>query len=329
MQADPMHPEMKQAPDEIAIVTQTPSRAERLKQTFTLRGFDEISCFTPESALAAFEHKLPALVIVDMEGNNTQPVEFLKALSTRLKSAGLKSTDLKSIVLADAFDENLFLACHDCGAKDFLVQPVPEAMLISRVIRNLQDHRLEQVARQKDGILVEMGVLSEQSGVFSTSYLISLLRRHVEAATTQAAYPLSLLILKIGGYPTATSPESLSPETRENLLSTVGGIVKDCARGLDMVGELFMDKFAVIMPQTGRRGATALGKRIQQRLQDQIPSVGHSWRLTVEFGIAEAGETQEFRHYETLLNEALEDLNQPLAANAPPSPSKFLFESNG
>jgi len=292
------------------IVTRTPERAEALRQTIVLRGFDEIACLDAQRAVQACRANPPALVIVDKEGDLGLTLRFLEAVP-----AGVKS-----LVLADVFDEALFLACHDHGAKDFMVKPVPEAMLISRVIRNLQDHRLEQVARQKDKILVDMGVLSPQSGVFTTSYLINLVREQMEALNPNTDDPISLLILQMEGLP---SP--MPSAFHHQLLARVGAVVKECARGLDEVGEYFVDKFAVVMPQTSRRGAKALANRLQQRLHGMMfEGVQTPWALSVRVGVAESGSC---RNYEELLSQAMDDLKADLkGAPAQPVAVAPVFE---
>jgi PleD family two-component response regulator len=292
---------VKQAPDEIAIVTQTPARAEVLKQAIILRGFDEIVCLDAARAGQAFRTKLPVLVIVDMEGDVGKTVSFLDALP-----AGVRS-----IVLADAFEESLFVSCYDRGARDFMVNPVPEAILVSRVIRNLQEHRLEEMSSQKDQILVAMNVLSAQSGVFTTPYLINLLRRHAEEIAGQSIpEPISLLILQLEGY---ESP--LPEEVQAALMSQVGATIKECARGLDEVGEYFLDKFAVIMPQTSSRGAKALANRLKERLQGLVFQGAHGpLTLGLQVGVAEY---KGCRHYEDFLSRALDDLKRSASIVSP------------
>ena len=284
---------VKQAPDEITIVTRTPARAELLKQAIVLRGFDEITCLDARIAARACQTHPPVLVVVDMEGSAEETLRFIEAMPA----------SVKSIVLADHFDEGLFLACHDHGARDFMVHPVPDALLVSRVIRNLQEHRLEQVSQQKDEILVKLDVLSERSGVFTMSYFINLLRDLTESWASNGDEPLSLLILKMAG-----CPNSMPPSYQYQLMSKVGATIKECARGLDEVGEYFVDKFAVIMPQTGIRGARALANRLKQRLHGMsFDGPNGSWPLNIEIGVAEyAG----CRNYEEFLNLALNDAQQ-------------------
>jgi PleD family two-component response regulator len=282
---------MKQAPEAIYIITVTPNRGEAIKQALTLRGFDEILCITYESCGILLKSNPPTLVILDMEGDKAKVETLVRQLPR----------GTKSLVLADSFDESLFLLCHDHGARDYLTPPVPDAYLVSRVIRMLQENRLEQLVQQKDRILVEMGALSVRSGVFTTSYLLKLLKKHSEEVSPYAPDPLSLLILQLEGF------QSPLPEELQNaLMSDVGRILKECSRGMDFVGEYFIDKFAVILPNTGLRGTRALAARLHERLNG-LPFQAQEGILPLKVRLGMA-EYTGCRHYEDLLNKAIEQL---------------------
>lgn len=271
---------MQQAPDAIYIVTASPARAEAIKQVMVLRGFDEVVCASLKAidwkAMAQAAH--PALLIVDAEGDEAALLSFM----TNLPSG------IKPLVLADRFDESVFLACHDAGARDFMVKPVPDAYLMSRIISTLQEHRLAQIARQKDQILEELGVISTRSGVLTTNFLLKQLEVAAKAVEADPAQDLSILMVAFqGGQP-----------------SQLGSLLKESARGLDWVGEYFMDKFVVVLPQTGKRGALALGRRLFQRLQ-QGHGGGTASGMRLRMGVAEY---KGCPNYEALLNQALGQL---------------------
>lgn len=283
---------MKQAYDAIYIVTVTAQRGEAIKQAIGLRDIDEVICIPYENAALLLKANPPALTIIDTEGDRDKTYNLMSQLSP----------ELKSLILAEEFDEELFVTCHDHGARDFLVRPVSDAYLVSRVIRILQQGRLEQLVDQKDRILEEMGVLSPRSGVFTTSYLLKLLKKEAEVASPYLSNPLSLLIVQLEGY---QSP--LHEDAQTVLYTDIGRILKECSRGLDIVGEYFMDKFAVILPQTDAHGARALARRLMARLNSyEFPTPEGRMRLKVRIGL---GEYTGCRHYEDLVNRAMEDLH--------------------
>lgn len=296
---------MKQAPDAIYIVTLTPARAEELKKAVILRGFDEILCIPYDNAALLLKANPPALALIDMEGDIERATRLMEQVPETVRS----------IVLSDTFDDALFVTCHDHGARDFLVKPVEESYLASRIIRTLQEHRVEQLGLQKDRVLVELGVVSSHSGVFTTSYLIKLLKKESEDLSPYSSEPLSLLLVQLEGYQSPL-PEALQAV----LLSQVGDVIRHCARGFDQVGEYFMDKFAVILPQTGRRGAKALANRILQRLHG-LTFQGPNGPFNLEVRVG-AAEYEGCRHYEDLISRAMEDLKsgEPKKAEAKHNP---------
>lgn len=282
---------MKQTPEAIYMITATPALAEVIKQPLVLRGFDEIVCLPLDSDQALLQTNPPALVIIDAGSETESLLKWMRAIPA----------SVNSLVLAPAFNEEVFVACHDAGARDFLVKPIPDAYLVSRIIQALSEHRKTQIDAQKDRILVEAGVLSANSGLFTTSHLLKRLKQECEQLLPDAPAPLSLLLVELQGY------QSPLPEAYQNaLMKQVGQILKESARGMDIVGECFMDKCAVILPDTGKRGATALGKRILQRLQG-LPFQGPNGELQLQVHMG-VGEYTGCRHYEDLINQAMAHL---------------------
>jgi diguanylate cyclase (GGDEF)-like protein len=288
----------------IHIVTLSPKRGEAIQRMLALRGFDEIRCIGFEQA-SSLKRSQPALVIVDGEHQPAALEAFFHGIP-----AGLKS-----LVLSDIFDESLFVLCHDRGARDFITKPVSEAYLISRVIRVLQEHRLEQLIRQKDNILVEQGVLSANTGIFSTSYLMKRLQELSEEQALDASRPLSLLLIRLDG-----EDGDWTPAQWQAIRQETAKLVRECARGMDVVGEYLVDKFAIILPRTGRRGARTLATRLSDRLakMSAIHQADGKAAIRISIGLAEY---DGCRHYEDLLDRTMEHLNA--GETLPAIPARF------
>ncbi|HEY9746020.1 MAG TPA: hypothetical protein V6C99_07365, partial [Oculatellaceae cyanobacterium] len=119
---------MKPTQDVIYIVSRSHTRAEAYRQVIDLRGVDEIVTLPFESVMAQILKKPPVLVILDTEAED---IPTALQLLTQLPS------NIKRIMLADAFDEEVFLSAYDRGARDFLIKPVPNAYLVATLIRLL------------------------------------------------------------------------------------------------------------------------------------------------------------------------------------------------
>lgn len=285
---------MKQAPDSIYIVTLTAQRGEAIKNSIILRGFDEILILTTEQAGLLVKTTPPALLILDTEEQPQKTVEILSELPKTIRS----------LVLVNEFDESLFVSCYDNGTRDFVVKPVAEVYLIAKVLQALYESRMSQILAQKDQILVENGILSGTSGLFTTSYFLKFLQRYSqgsENAYTEEKDALSLLLIQLEGFPTP-----LPAHLQNVMMKDVGERIRECARGLDIVGEYFINKFAVLLPKTGKRGAKALANRIINRIHGTVyPGIKEPFNLELRVGIAEY---YGCNNYEDLLYKATENL---------------------
>lgn len=290
---------MKQIQDITYIISQSQTRAEAIRQVIDLRGVDDILTMPYDSAASQLHKKEPALIIFDVESDFAPVLSLLPQVSS----------GIKCILLADTFDEEAFVASYDQGVRDFLVKPVPNAMLVSTLIRLLQERRQQFLIAQKDHILEEMGVLSANTGTFTTSYLIRLLEAEFSRWQKQNNDSFCMLVLQINGL------EPNLPEiTRQEIRVQVARIIKDFARDSDLVGELFASRFAVLLPHTAIRGARTLAKRlITQIQQTHFKAPQGPLDIQVQAGIANAAGCI---HYEALLERTLEDLqHQPGPTN--------------
>lgn len=291
---------MKPTQDVIYIVSRSHTRAGAYRQVIDLRGVDEIVTLPFESVMAQILKKPPVLVILDTEAED---IPTALQLLTQLPS------NIKRIMLADAFDEEVFLSAYDRGARDFLIKPVPNAYLVATLIRLLQERRQEQLLQQKDNILEDLGVLSRTTGVFTTSHLLKAIEAAFSNWQQQANDSLCLLTIQIDGLQYDPSNAAI-----QAAFADIARIIKDCARDSDLVGELFVSKFAVLLPHTAIRGARALAKRLTERImQAHLKGPDGPLDIQVLVGIADATDCP---HYEALLERSLNDLRQHTVVSA-------------
>jgi PleD family two-component response regulator len=291
---------MKQATatDSIYIVTLDHACGEALKSAIVLRGFDEILTLTPDQVQEQLKTSdTPALLIIDTGEHPQKTVELLLKLPKTIAS----------LVLSETFDESFFVSCYDLGARDFIVKPVADVYLMAKILKILNETRMGQIIEQKDQILIETGILSGTSGVFTTHYFLKLLKdhaQHVEERPVSQRNNLSLLIVQVDSFATP-----LPPSSETTVLRQIAMQIRACARGLDSVGEYFINKFAVLLPNTGKKGAEALSRRLIKRIGSNLfaEELSQECPLELRIGIAEYdGST----HYEAFLHQALENLKR-------------------
>lgn len=113
--------------------------------------------------------------------------------------------------------------------------------------------------------------------------------------------PLSVLLIEVDGFDTFT--DRFGPEAGDELLESVGALLRSCRRGTDTIARFEGGTFAFLLPETDGLGA--------QRLADRICRIvagrgAEGWSSTVSAGVASysSGTSNE----EMLVDEAMDAL---------------------
>ncbi|MGE0199739.1 MAG: GGDEF domain-containing protein [Candidatus Melainabacteria bacterium] len=276
----------------ILVISGSASEGDSILQTLQIRGVGERRMCTYEEATETLRSLEPVLVIFDSRDHAANVIALLPLLDT---------IGCGGIVLADRFDEEFFLTCHDRGIRDYLVQPVPTPYLLSRVLMFFAEQQLLTRLSEHESVLQELNIISTRSHLFTTRHIIECLRHEVNHHLSASDKPLSLLVVQTGGY-----PAPLPKEEQATVYGTLGQIIKSCCRSLDLAGEYFEDKFIVLLPETGTAGAQTVARRLLERLQGLTLTLTQGKiQLQARVGIAEY---RNCKHYEDFLNQALRNL---------------------
>ncbi len=279
-------------PDSVCLIATTHDSMVLLKNSIDLRGVESVTTVTFDEALGFLRENRPMVLLMDAGGEFDRASDLLMSLT----HAGIEPPP--SIVLADRFEEEFFLSCDEFGVRDFLVKPVPEAYLMSRILLTFREERQRALLAQREEILKDMGVMSSRSNVFSPTYMQRLLKDYAYEASVNSNRVFSLVFVQLTG-----SPLPLNPTLETVLFHKAGMIIKGCARGLDVVGEFDEQYFVVLLPDTCADGAEALSRRITRRFGlSPIRFMEQTIPVKVKVGAAtcEAG-----RHYEELIQIAI------------------------
>jgi PleD family two-component response regulator len=287
------------AADSILIVAGTSAQAEQIQQTIRLRGFDRVKCSSFDKALGVIAHDHCDLVIIDTSGGQEQNAT---ALASRIYRK------LPMILVAERFDEDLFLSVYDAGAKDFLVKPLNPPYFMSRILLALENRRRKEMVEQKDLILQELNVLAPYSKLFSTEYFLRILKRETQPREAQSLDPsrktqIALLIIHLEAL---DAQLVLQQRLRRFVYDFMGETLRATCRGADTLAEFHESKFAILLSQAGASGIQAIAQRLEQRLEGLALSFDNqNLTLHVRMGGATfAG----CNHYEDLTNKALQAL---------------------
>lgn len=130
-----------------------------------------------------------------------------------------------------------------------------------------------------------LSVTDDLTGLYNSRYLNMALRRESKRAV-RSGRPLSLLFLDLDGFKTVNDAHGHLLGSRA--LVETAEVVRSCSRETDIVARFGGDEFAVILPDTGGQGASAVAERVRERLAAFrfLAAEGLNVRLTVSVGVA-------------------------------------------
>jgi diguanylate cyclase (GGDEF)-like protein len=129
-----------------------------------------------------------------------------------------------------------------------------------------------------------LSVTDDLTQLYNSRYLSQVLRRETKRAL-RSARPLSLLFIDLDGFKAVNDTHGHLFGSRA--LVEAADVIRQSARETDVVARYGGDEFALVLPDTGREGALAVGERIRERIAEFRFLETHELdvRLTVSVGL--------------------------------------------
>jgi len=233
-----------------------------------------VTCATSGwEALAAARDEPPELVLIDDRLPDLPSAEVSRQLQSR---PGAATTVL---FLIDAGDSRAKQRALDLGALDFVTKPLDAAELRARIRGALRLRRLGDLLARHAQVdpLTELG----DRRALGHRLAVEWARRERHGG------PLSVVLLIPDGleHLTGTYGRGVGDEALRLVARALRGMV----RPSDLAVRLDGARFAVLLPETGREGATAFARRARAAIACiSLPVNGHAVDLTASVGVAAA-----------------------------------------
>jgi two-component system cell cycle response regulator len=130
-----------------------------------------------------------------------------------------------------------------------------------------------------------LSVTDDLTSLYNSRYLAQVLRRETKRAA-RSGRPLSLLFLDLDGFKSINDTHGHLFGSRA--LVEAAAVIRSSARETDMVARYGGDEFALVLPDTGSEGASAVGERVRERLDAHrfLEADGLRITLTASVGVA-------------------------------------------
>ncbi|MBA2354020.1 MAG: GGDEF domain-containing protein [Acidobacteria bacterium] len=168
--------------------------------------------------------------------------------------------------------------------------PAPRPPAVAVAARALMADVLEPIglaldrARQVDR-LRQLAAIDDLTGLYNARHLTLTVEREL-TRLARTASPLSLVFLDLDGFKRVNDKHGHLLGSRA--LVEVGALLRACTRATDTAVRYGGDEFVVVLPETGRRDAAVVARRIQQHVAAEtfLTGSGLAVRLTVSVGVA-------------------------------------------
>jgi two-component system cell cycle response regulator len=254
---------------------------DHLSSVLTQVGHDVRTSGSPDELLAACRERTTDVAVLDVHlCRGDEGGELLRAIKG---DADVYGTAVVLLERAD-LDLEAAVAALERGVQDFLVEPVSDGELITRVAaagrtKVLQEELFEQT-RRLETLIFEDAL----TGLANRRFILTQLGSQVSAARRHGR-PLSVAIVDIDHFKPVN--DEYGHHAGDRVLVAVASALADHLRAEDQLGRLGGEEFLIVLPDTDAGAA----ERVTEKLRCEVAgtTVAHEGRelsVTVSIGMA-------------------------------------------
>jgi diguanylate cyclase (GGDEF)-like protein len=260
---------------------------DMLPNALLLKGYmkrlEDVEALTftdPNEALVRCTEAAPDLVLLDYHMPQMNGVEFLG------KFRGvLHLKDIPIVMITGEEKKEALYQALEAGANDFLRKPVDDVELITRA-RNLLELRARQIdlAKANEQLYV-LATTDQLTSLKNRRYFLEKLEREVERSRRYGR-PCSVAIIDADRFKGIN--DTYGHDVGDKVLQALSNVLIEELRGVDQIGRLGGEEFAVQFPETEKGHALDVCRRLLSRVRESAVSAeGRQVKFTVSAGLTE------------------------------------------
>jgi two-component system, chemotaxis family, response regulator WspR len=241
----------------------------------------EASTFTdPNEALARCTQAAPDLVLLDYHMPQMNGIEFL----TKFRGV-LHLKDVPIVMITGEEKKEALYEALEAGANDFLRKPVDDIELITRA-RNLLELRARQIDLAKANTqLYVLATTDQLTNLKNRRYFLEKLAIEVERSCRYAR-PCSVAIVDADRFKTIN--DTYGHDVGDKVLQALSDVLIDELRGVDQIGRLGGEEFAILFLETEKSKALEVCRRLLSQIREtKVMAEGGQINFTVSAGLTE------------------------------------------
>jgi two-component system, cell cycle response regulator len=262
-----------QAPGSILVVDDRESNRHLTKEILQSAGHRVVCASDGAQAIDLAISTQPDMILMDVKMPGMDGFE----VAAKLQSLAETTTIPIMFVTAHYAEEQDVLHGLGIGAYDYLIKPIPRAVLLARIDVILRVRRSEQRCRQ-------LSLIDEFTGLFSRAYLVQRLAEEIERAERRAM-PLTVTLLDLDDFKSCN--QVFGHLFGDEVLKRVSTVLRKSARVADAVGRFAGEEFLIVHPESTEPEAVAAIERLKDEVaRERFYGEAQELRVTLSAGIA-------------------------------------------
>ncbi len=269
-------------PDEVSgrilIVEDREISAQRIAKAISPGNEVEIESNHEEALIKARSNDY-GLIVTSLDLKSIDGLRFCSHLRTM---EATRQTPI--LMVAEESDMKRLVRALDIGVNDYLLRPIDENELKTRVKALLKRKLFQDMMRQNLQLSLELAITDQLTGVYNRRYMETHLSGLVRKAKVNGK-PLSMLMLDIDHFKNVN--DSHGHAVGDEVLKEFAGRLQRNVRGLDLACRYGGEEFVVLMPETPPDFAMMVAERLRADVAD-LPFETESGELSITISIGMA-----------------------------------------